>query len=305
MPRLRSPEGDRRADPGPRAAARAARRAHDENFPVAFRLAPRGVRDDLVAIYAFCRATDDIGDEGDRSRDERLEALDDWETDLLLAFGGEPRDPRLRALAVATSRRRLEPEPFLRLIEANRMDQRRNRWGTYEELLEYCRHSAAPVGRMVLDVIGHRDAWRREMSEATCIGLQLINFWQDVRRDLDDRDRVYLPREDMDRFGVDEEHLRLPAATRAVRGLIAFEVARAREWLAEGAALHRFVGRRYALDIRMFTAGGLALCDAIERSGYDTLSRRPAPGRLGRARIAAGAMARLMRPAPGGLEGDG
>jgi squalene synthase HpnC len=305
VPRLRSAERFRRPELDPGAAARAARRAHDENFPVAFRLAPRAVRDDLAAVYAFCRATDDIGDEGARSPAERLEALDDWEMDLLLAFGGEPRDPRLRALAVAASRRALDPEPFLRLIEANRMDQRRRRWDTYDELLEYCRHSATPVGRMVLDVIGHRDPWRRGMSDATCIGLQLINFWQDVRRDLHDRDRIYLPREDMERFGVDEEHLRRPAATAAVRELIAFEVARARAWFAEGAALHRFVGRRYSLDMRMFTAAGLALCDAIERGGYDTLSRRPAPGRLGRARIAAGAVARMMRPAPGGLGGGG
>jgi len=263
------------------------------------------VRDDLRAVYAFCRATDDLGDEGEATPAERLQALDAWEEDLLRAFGGEPRDPRLRALAVAAGRRRLEPDPFLHLIEANRMDQRRSRWDTYAQLLEYCRHSAAPVGRMVLDVIGHRDAWRRNMSDATCIGLQLVNFWQDVRRDLDDRDRIYLPREDMDRFGVDEEHLRLPAATRAVRELIAFEVGRAREWLALGAPLPRFVGPRYRLDLRMFTAGGLALCDAIDRAGGDTIARRPAPGRLGRARIAAGALARLARPASGGLEGPG
>ena len=304
MPRLTAGRAPR-AEVDPRAAARAAQRAHDENFPVAFLLAPRDVRDDLRAVYAFCRATDDLGDEGDRSPAERLRALDDWELDLHLAFGGEPRDPRLRALAVAASRRRLDPEPFLRLIDANRMDQRQRRWSTSDELLEYCRHSATPVGRMVLDVLGHRDAWRRGMSDATCIGLQLINFWQDVRRDLDDRGRIYLPQEDMARFGVSEDDLSRPAATPAVRELIAFEVGRAREWFALGAPLHRFVEPRYRLDLRMFTAGGLALCDAIARGGYDTLASRPAPGRLGRARIAAGALARLVRPAHGGLEGGG
>ncbi len=294
MPRLTA-ERAQGAETDPRAAARAAQRAHDENFPVAFLLAPRDVRDDLRAVYAFCRATDDLCDEGDPSPAERLTALDAWEEDVLRVFGGAPRDRRLRALAVAAGRRRLDPEPFLRLIEANRMDQRRSRWPTHDDLLEYCRHSATPVGRMVLDVLGHRDAWRREMSDATCIGLQLVNFWQDVRRDLDDRGRIYLPQEDMARFGVSEDDLRRPAATPAVRELIAFEVGRAREWFALGAPLHRFVEPRYRLDLRMFTAGGLALCDAIARAGFDTLARRPAPGRLGRARIAAGALARLLR----------
>ena len=284
-----------RALAGPRAAARAAQRAHDENFPVAFLLAPRGVREDLRAVYAFCRATDDLGDEGPGGPGRRLEALDAWEEDLLRAFGGTPRDPRLRALAVAAARRDLAPEPFQRLIEANRMDQRRSRWESYEDLLEYCRHSATPVGRMVLGVLGYRDAWRTEMSDATCIGLQLANFWQDVRRDLDERGRIYLPAEDMARFGVVEADLRRPSAGPGTKALIAFEVDRARAWLEAGAPLHRFVGPRVALDLRMFTAGGLAICDAIARQDHDTLSRRPAPGRLGRVRIAAGALGHLMR----------
>jgi squalene synthase HpnC len=285
-----------RALAGPRAAARAAQRAHDENFPVAFLLAPRGVREDLRAVYAFCRATDDLGDEGPGGPGRRLEALDAWEEDLLRAFGGTPRDPRLRALAVAAARRDLAPEPFQRLIEANRMDQRRSRWESYEDLLEYCRHSATPVGRMVLGVLGYRDAWRTEMSDATCIGLQLVNFWQDIARDLRDRDRVYLPRQDMERFGVAEDDLRRPAATEAVRRLVTFEVERARAYLLEGEPLHRFVPRRASLDLRMFSAGGLALCDAIARQGHDTLRRRPAPGALGRARIAAAAARRALRP---------
>lgn len=283
-----------------RAAARAATRAHDENFPVAFLLAPRDVRADMRAVYAFCRATDDLGDEGPAGPPERLAALDAWEDDLRRAIGGgSPGDPRLEALAGTIARRELTLDPFLRLIEANRMDQRRSRWESHDDLIDYCRHSATPVGEMVLGVLGYRDRWRVAMSDATCIGLQLVNFWQDIARDRRDRDRVYLPRDDMARFGVAEDDLPRAPAGEAVRRLVEHEVDRARGYLLEGEPLHRFVPRRVALDLRMFSAGGLALCDAIARQGYDTLSRRPAPGALGRARIAAAATRRALRPAGG------
>lgn len=277
-----------------RAAARRATRAHDENFPVAFLLAPRDVRADMRAVYAFCRATDDLGDEGPGGPADRVVDLDSWEKDLRGALAGQPADRRLTALADTIARRGLDLDPFLRLIEANRMDQRRSRWDTFDDLLDYCRHSATPVGEMVLGVLGYRDPWRVGMSDATCIGLQLVNFWQDVARDLRDRDRIYLPRRDMERFGVAEDDLRRPEAGPAVRELIAFEVRRARAYLLRGEPLHRVVPRRVALDIRMFSAGGLALCDAIARQDHDTLRGRPAPGRLGRARIAADAVRRAL-----------
>jgi len=279
-----------------RAAARAATRAHDENFPVAFLLAPAGVRADMRAVYAFCRATDDLGDESPGGPDGRLAGLDAWEAGLRRAVAGQgpPPDARLLALADAIARRGMALDPFLRLIEANRMDQRRSRWESHDDLLGYCRHSATPVGEMVLGVLGYRDAWRVGMSDATCIGLQLVNFWQDIARDLRDRDRIYLPLEDMERFGVAEDDLRRPPASEPLRRLVAFEVGRAREYLLAGEPLHRFVPRRVALDLRMFSAGGLALCDAIARQGYDTIGRRPAPGRLGRARIAAAAARRAL-----------
>ena len=278
-----------------RAAARAATRAHDENFPVAFLLAPRDVRSDMRAVYAFCRATDDLGDEGPGGPAERLARLDAWEADLRSAVAGEgAADARLAALAETIARRGLPLDPFLRLIEANRMDQRRARWETHDDLLEYCRHSATPVGEMVLGVLGYRDPWRVGMSDATCIGLQLVNFWQDVARDLRDRDRIYLPLADMARFKVTEDDLRRAPASEPVRRLVELEVERARGYLLEGEPLYRFVPRRVALDLRMFSAGGLALCDAIAAQGYDTLTRRPAPGRLGRARIAAAAARRAV-----------
>ena len=278
-----------------RTPGRQAVRAHDENFPVAFLLAPRDVRADMATVYWFCRTTDDIGDEGPGGPEERLAALDAFEADLRSALAGAEAGPELTAVAGVIARRDLTPDPFLRLIEANRMDQRRSRWDSHEDLVHYCRHSATTVGEMVLGVLGYRDAWRIGMSDATCIGLQLVNFWQDIARDLRDRDRVYLPRESMERFGVSEDDLRRPQASPEVRALVASEVALARGYLVRGEPLHRFVPRRVALDLRMFSAGGIALCDAIAARDHDTLARRPAPGRLGRARIATAALRRAVR----------
>ena len=252
--------------------------ARDENFPVAFLLAPRAVRADMAAIYRFCRATDDLGDEGPGDPADRLEALDAWEAGLLAAVEGRDAPGPLSGAAAVIARRRLPLDPFLRLIEANRIDQRRARWDTHAELLEYCRHSATPVGEMVLGVLGHRDAWRIGLSDATCAGLQLVNFWQDIARDLRDRDRIYLPQEAMERFGVVEDDLRRPVASPAVRALVAEQVGLARALLIAGEPLYRLVRRRVALDVRMFSIGGLALCDAIARQDHDTLARRPAPG---------------------------
>lgn len=272
-------------------------RSHDENFPVAFRFVSKDERADLRAIYAFCRITDDLGDEGAADPGMRLAILDAWEDDVRETFGGSPRDPRLQALQIAVERRRLDLDPFLGLIEANRMDQRRNRWDSFESLRGYCNHSATPVGRMVLQVFGYRDRWRTSMSDATCMGLQLINFWQDIRRDLHERGRIYLPKEDMDAFGVEESDLAAERARPELRKLIAFEVGRARQLLEEGAPLARFVPRRVSLDIRGFTAGGLAMCDAVAAQSYDTLRRRPAPSRLGRMRIGASAAKHLVTSA--------
>jgi squalene synthase HpnC len=221
--------------------------------------------------------------------------LDEFERDLHRCWEGTPDDPLLRALAVTVRRHAMDPDPFLLLLDANRIDQRQSRWATYNDLIDYCRHSATPVGQMVLAVLGHRDAERIALSDHTCIGLQLVNFWQDIRRDLADNDRIYLPTEDMERFGVTEADLARPSAGEATRALVAFEVARARAELIAGAPLAGWVTWRARPDLRMFTAGGLALCDAIARQGYDTLAHRPAPGRLGRARIALDVILGMLR----------
>jgi squalene synthase HpnC len=270
-------------------------RAHDENFPVAFMLAPRDLRADVRAIYAYCRVTDDIGDVGEAAAGERLAALDAWEADLVAAVGGQGDDPVLVAVADVIRRRALPMEHFTRLIEANRMDQRTTRWESHDDLLEYCAHSATPVGRMVLGVLGVDDPSRVALSDATCAGLQLANFWQDIRRDLEERDRVYLPREDMAIFGVSVDDLRAPSATPALRDLVRMQVGRARALLVEGAPLRGMVPWRVRLDIAMFTAGGTWVCDSIAGQDYDTIAARPAPGARGRAGMAAGVLARLVR----------
>jgi squalene synthase HpnC len=270
-------------------------RAHDENFPVAFMLAPRDLRADVRAIYAYCRVTDDIGDVGEAAAGERLAALDAWEADLVAAVGGQGDDPVLVAVADVIRRRALPVEHFTRLIEANRMDQRITRWESHDDLLEYCAHSATPVGRMVLGVLGIDDPSRVALSDATCAGLQLANFWQDIRRDLEERDRVYLPREDMAIFGVSVDDLRAPSATPALRDLVRMQVGRARALLVEGAPLRGMVPWRVRLDIAMFTAGGTWVCDSIAGQDYDTIAARPAPGARGRAGMAAGVLARLVR----------
>jgi len=279
-------------DAARRAATEIARR-HDENFPVVFAMLPRDLRGDMRTLYAYCRTVDDLGDDADG---DRAAGLAGFRADLLRIWDGGATHSVLVALAATVRRHDLGPEQFERLVEANLMDQRRRRWDTYDELLDYCRHSATPVGRLVLAILSADDPERVALSDRICIGLQLVNLWQDIARDLADNDRVYLPAEDMARFGVEPDDLRRDHASPPVRRLIEFEVGRARAHLVAGAPLARLVPRRARLDIRMFVAGGLAMCDAIARQGYDTLVSRPAPGRSGRLRIAVGALTRAVRP---------
>ncbi len=269
-------------------------RGHDENFPLLFTLLERSQRRDLATIYGFCRSTDDLGDE---SPGDRLAHLEQWGEALDAAFAGkDPGEPLLVALADVVRRRSLDAELFRQLVEANRMDQRQRRWATEADLFAYCAHSAMPVGRMVLGVLGEQDERLARLSDATCTGLQLVNFWQDVRRDLDERDRIYIPAEHLAQFRVAEEDLREPGASPEVRSLIAFEIARTRRLFQIGAPLAGLVSRRARPDIAMFTAAGEALCDRIARAQFDTLRARPRPGSLGRARIVLGVARHLIRP---------
>jgi squalene synthase HpnC len=245
--------------------------AHQENFSVVTWLLPRDVRPHFHSLYSFCRMTDDLGDEAEG---DRLRQLDDWEVQLRACYAGERTSPLFVALGETVDRFHIPPDPFLRLIEANRMDQRINRFGTYEDLLKYCSYSAAPVGRMVLHVLGYADERRQLLSDSTCVALQLANFWQDVTLDWE-KGRVYLPQEDLERFGVSEGDIAARRFSLGFQELMRFEVARARKLFAEGRALEPLIDKRARLDVRLFRLGGEATLDAIEKAGYNVLKGRP------------------------------
>lgn len=255
------------------AACRALARRHYENFPVLAPGLPRGARDDLAAVYAFCRTTDDLGDE---LEGDRLAALAAWREATRQALAGEPTDdPVLAAVSDVARRKDLEDDLFLRLIEANRMDQTVDRYPDESALLDYCAHSATPVGRMVLAVAEARGPETETLADATCVGLQLANFWQDLARDRA-QGRCYLPLDACRRFGVDPEtELDRPVASDALRSLVADRVADARRWLECGWPLADRLPLRWRGLVRSFSRGGWAICDAIARRGYDTLAARP------------------------------
>ncbi|MCB9832173.1 MAG: squalene synthase HpnC [Planctomycetes bacterium] len=247
--------------------------SHYENFHVGTWLFPKAAREHAYNVYAYCRWSDDLADEtGDRERSLALLAW--WREELEACFAGEPRHPVFVALRRSIEVCELEAKPFHDLLDAFVQDQRVFRYPTFAELLDYCRRSADPVGRIVLALLGHRDERRRLLSDATCTGLQLANFWQDVENDLR-RGRIYLPLEDMARFGVNEEDLAMPEANEAVRELLRFEVERAREFFARGLELVGLVAGRARFDIDLFNRGGIAILDAIAAQGFDVLRRRP------------------------------
>lgn len=246
-------------------------RAHDENFTVVSWFLPAPLRPHFHAVYAFCRWTDDLGDE---AAGDRLRLLDAWEHELRACYAGERRRPLFVALGRTIERCAIPENLFLQLIEANRMDQRLDRFPAYADLLNYCRYSAAPVGRMVLHLLGYRDEARQALSDATCIGLQLANFWQDVSVDLK-KGRTYLPLEDLERFGYSEGDLAGGVVNDSFRRLMRFEVGRARSLFARGRALEPLVNRRARTDIQLFRLGGEAVLEAIEAADYDVLSARP------------------------------
>ncbi len=252
--------------------------ADTENFPVALRLLPATRREDLLAVYGYARFVDDVGDELEGTPEKRLAALDEVEHELDRTFSGRPEHPVFRRLAVTVDRCRLDREPFLALIEANRMDQRVTSYATFDALLGYCRLSADPVGRLVLGVFGQSTPERERLSDLVCSGLQVVEHLQDVGEDAS-RGRVYLPVEDVVRFGVDPallaRHAEGDPTPDPVRRLVAFEVARTRAMLREGAALVGALDRFDAsLAVAGFVAGGLAQLDHIERCRYDVLGRQ-------------------------------
>jgi squalene synthase HpnC len=248
---------------------------HYENFSVVSLLLPRHLRQDFSNIYAFCRVADDLGDEvGDK--DESLRLLADFRRQTLECFDGKAKTPVFVALTGTIERHNLPSKPFLDLIDAFEQDQRVSRYETYELVLDYCARSANPVGRLVLHLCGYPDEYRQELSDFTCTALQLANFWQDVRRYIADRNRIYLPRDSMVRFGVTEEQVVRGACDEKYRALLRFEVDRTAQMFDRGTALLPTLRPSVRMQISLFGKGGRAVLSAIRRQNYDTLSRRPA-----------------------------
>jgi len=257
-----------------------AARAAGENFPVGSVLFPRPLRPHIRALYCYARFVDEVGDsfEGDR-----LAALDELEAEVSAAFEGRATWPVLRNVEPTIREFDLPREPFLRLIEANRMDQRVTAYETWDELKDYCVHSADPCGRLVLGVLGRLgEPDVVTASDSVCTGLQLVNFLQDVPRDLE-LGRIYLPAEDRRRFG--EPALDRPSLE--LRELLRFEAARAAELLGAGEVLRARIGGRLGRAVALFSRGGLAALDALEAAGWDVFSQRPKPSRSRLAREAA------------------
>jgi squalene synthase HpnC len=256
-----------------------AARARTENFPIASFLFPRRLRPHLRAVYGFARLVDLLGDE---ARGDRLELLDELERELAACYAGEPTWPVMQELQPTIQAHDLPHEPFLRLIEANRIDQRVTEYETWADLKWYCVHSADPVGRLVLGLLGRGgDEDLVAASDDVCTGLQLVNFLQDVPRDLR-LGRIYLPAEDRRRFEVTV----LDAPNGPLRELLRFEAERARVLLAAGTILRRAIGGRSGRAVGLFARGGLAALAALERAEWDVFTQRPRPSRLRLAREA-------------------
>ncbi len=252
--------------------------SHYENFSVVTWLTPKALRPAFAAVYAFCRWSDDLGDEvGDTAR--ATELLDWWRGELRAMYDGEARHPVFLALREVVREYGIPIGPFEALISAFRQDQVVTDYDTYARLLDYCTRSADPVGHLVLYLAREFDEENARLSDCTCTGLQLANFWQDISRDLD-IPRVYLPREDRERFGYPDADLHARRFTPAFRELLAYEVGRARALLLEGRALVPRMPRKIAVDVDLFSRGGLAILDRIEGQGFDVWSHRPEVGKL-------------------------
>jgi squalene synthase HpnC len=259
-------------------------RAHYENFPVGL-FVPRAKRPYVHALYAFARAADDFADEP-MYEGMRAEKLDQWEARLHAAYEGRAEDPIFIALGETVRRLDIPKGLLLDLLSAFRQDTVKNRYDTWEELLDYCRRSADPVGRLVLLVFGYRDAPDLlPLSDAICTGLQLANHWQDVAIDLR-KDRVYVPKELRDRYGVGEWDLNAGKVTDGFRALMAELIRRTRALFDRGRPLCNRVGRDLRFEMRLTWLGGVSILDRIEEAGYDVFRRRPRHGPVAKLSLA-------------------
>lgn len=282
-------------------------RTHYENFTVGSVLIPKAHRKHIYAIYAYCRWVDDLGDEPVTILSEylaqagwlydsgrlnvdisnqagRLELLDRWQQELEACYTGVPTHPALIALQATIQAFQIPKEPFMRLIEANRMEQKSNRFPTYSDLLFYCDRSANPVGHLFLYLFGYRDKERQQLSDHTCTALQLANFWQDVAKDYR-IGRLYLPLEDMGNFGYSEDDLSHCVVNENFRRLMEFEVRRTEELFQRGLPLVDSLQGAARIDVALFTMGGSAVLQEIKNRNYDVIASRPALSRFKKARL--------------------
>src|SRR5579864_1475695 len=248
-------------------------RTHYENFSVATWFLPRHLRQHFFNVYAYCRISDDLGDEvGDQAAS--LALLDQWQRELDACYEGSPKHPVFVALAETVRTFDIPKHEFSDLLTAFRQDQTITRFETFDDVLSYCHYSANPVGHLVLYLCGYRDAERQQLSDYTCTALQLANFWQDVTVDFQ-KDRIYLPLEDLRRFGVTVENIAERRSSHQFIAMMKFEVERAREWFERGLPLIKMVSKELAIDLELFSRGGQEILSAIERQGFDVLRSRP------------------------------
>jgi len=252
-------------------------RRHYENFPVASRLVPRGKRDALAAVYAFARYADDLADE--RGVEDRLEKLAAWRELLRECFAGKARHPVFLALQDAARQSHLSFNNFENLLRAFESDVTVNRHRDFSSLLAYCSCSANPVGRLVLELFGHRDPELMALSDCICTALQLANFWQDVAVDLE-RDRIYLPLEDLERFSYTLDDLRAGRVDERWRDLLKLEIGRTRALFEQGRALPERVAPELRRQLRLTWLGGMGVLRKIESAGYDVFRHRLALSKL-------------------------
>ena len=264
--------------------------SHYENFHVASWFLPKRLRPHFHSIYAYCRVADDLGDEtGDR--EQSLALLDFWGRELDDCYRSVTRHPVFVALAATIAACDIPKQPFADLLTAFRQDQVVTRFPTIDEVLAYCRYSANPVGRLVLYAAGYRDAERFRLSDQTCTGLQLANFWQDVGSDFQARGRIYVPLADMARFKVSQDVIASGRATSEFLELMRYEVGYTRILFRNGMPLVGMVDRELAIDLDLFSRGGVEILRAIERQGYDVLRARPSLSKSRKASLLVRALA--------------
>jgi len=246
---------------------------HYENFSVATWFLPKRLRQHFYNVYAYCRISDDLGDEVGDPR-ASLQLLDAWQQELEACYAGSPKHPVFVALSETVQAFEIPKHEFSDLLTAFRQDQTVTRYKSFDDLLGYCKNSANPVGHLVLYLCGYKDSERQLLSDFTCTALQLANFWQDVSVDYA-KGRIYLPLEDLHRFAVSEDDIAHQRNTSAFVEMMKFEVERAREWFRQGLPLIQKVSRELAVDIELFSRGGQEILNAIEAQGCAVLGRRP------------------------------